>query len=86
MPSIRSVPDQDLSLLPCKQELAHVQSTHQALDQQFNQTKTKMSQEIQQMKKEANIHQSDIDKVLTHYTGGCRIHRGLFSHAPQFKI
>lgn len=40
-----------------------MQSSHQALDQQFNQTKTKMSQEIQQAKKECNMLQSEVDKV-----------------------
>ncbi|XP_031436037.1 centromere protein F isoform X2 [Clupea harengus] len=46
-----------------QKDLAHLQSSHQALDQQFNQTKTKMSQEIQQAKKEFNVLQSEVDKV-----------------------
>ncbi len=46
------------------QELAQLQSSHQALDQQFNQVKNKMSMEIQQAKKEYNVLQSDMDKVI----------------------
>lgn len=46
------------------QELAQLQSSHQTLDQQFNQVKNKMSMEIQQAKKEYNVLQSDMDKVI----------------------
>lgn len=45
------------------QELAQLQSSHQALEQQFNQMKNKMSMEIQQAKKDYNVLQSDMDKV-----------------------
>lgn len=44
-------------------ELAQLQSTHRALEQQMSQTHTKMTQEIQQAKKDSNILQSDIEKV-----------------------
>lgn len=46
------------------QELAQLQSSHQALDQQFNQVKNKMSMEIQQAKKDYNVLQSEVDKVM----------------------
>lgn len=46
------------------QELAQLQSSHQALDQQFIQVKNKTSMEIQQAKKDYNVLQSEMDKVI----------------------
>lgn len=47
------------------QELAQLQSSHQALEQQLNQTRTKLTQEIQQSKKDYNILQADMEKVTS---------------------
>lgn len=55
-------------MLHSVQELAQLQSSHQGLEQQMNQTKTKLTQEIQQSKKEYNVLQADKEKVtLYHY-------------------
>lgn len=52
-----------LYLLYYVQELAQLQSSHKALDQQLNQTRTKLTQEVQQSKKDYNILQADMEKV-----------------------
>ncbi|MBN3304345.1 CENPF protein, partial [Amia calva] len=46
-----------------QKELSHQQNSQHALDQQFNQMKTKLGQEVQLAKKEYNVLQSEIDKV-----------------------
>lgn len=45
------------------QELAQLQSSNQALDLELNQTRTKLTQEIQQAKKDHNVLQADMEKV-----------------------
>lgn len=45
------------------QELSQLQGSHQALEQQLDQTRTKLTQEIQQSKKDLNVLQADVEKV-----------------------
>lgn len=45
------------------QELAQLQTSLQALEQQLNQTRTKLTQETQQSKKDHNVLQMDMEKV-----------------------
>lgn len=40
-----------------------LQGTHQALEQQLDQTRTKLTQELQQSKKDLNVLQADMEKV-----------------------
>uniref|UniRef100_A0A3B3RI32 Centromere protein F n=1 Tax=Paramormyrops kingsleyae TaxID=1676925 RepID=A0A3B3RI32_9TELE len=47
-----------------QKEHARQQTSQFALEQQLNQTKTQMSQELQQAKKDYTMLQSDIDKVM----------------------
>lgn len=46
------------------QELAQLQGSHQTLEQQLDQIRTKLTQEIQQSKKDLNFMQADMEKVI----------------------
>lgn len=45
------------------QELAQLQSSQHAVEQQLNQTKSKLTQEIQQAKKDHSMLQAEMEKV-----------------------
>lgn len=45
------------------QELAQLQSSQHAVEQQLNQTKSKLTQEVQQAKKDHNMLQAEMEKV-----------------------
>jgi len=45
------------------QELAQLQSSQNAVEQQLNQTKSKLTQEVQQAKKDHNMLQAEMEKV-----------------------
>lgn len=45
------------------QELAQLQGSHQTLEQQLDQTRTKLTQDIQQSQKDLNFLQADMEKV-----------------------
>ena len=45
------------------QELAQLQSSQHALEQTLNQTKSKLTQEIQQAKKDHNMLEAEMEKV-----------------------
>ncbi|XP_011607920.1 centromere protein F isoform X1 [Takifugu rubripes] len=46
-----------------QEELAQLQGSHQTLEQQLDQTRTKLTQEIQQSKKDLNFLQADMEKM-----------------------
>lgn len=52
-----------IHLFSVTQELSQLQGSHQALEQQLDQTRTKLTQEIQQSKKDLNVLQADMEKV-----------------------
>lgn len=48
-------------------ELTQLQSSNQNLEQQLDQVRNKLTQELQQSKKESNVLQADIEKVTLRF-------------------